>query len=157
MLIVSYHRMRMRALFLRNRILIGMAFHLFVLKAASLPATFPTPWRGHPNMTEQGYVYPSKFKAAYPILSVCVSWLSQLEWLGWWVGLQRRGVNLGIFFERLALMLTWYCRMSRLAYSWRLRGAPLLYAPAVGCARREKCWSVPIKQNGAAYVNCRMK
>ena len=81
----SYHRMRMRALFLRSRLLFGMAFHLFFLKVAALPATFPTPWRGHPNMTEQGYVYPGKFKAAYPILSVCVSWLSQLEWAGGWV------------------------------------------------------------------------
>ena len=56
----------MRALFLRIRNLIGMAFYLFFLKVASLPTTFSTPWRGHPNTTEQCYVYPGKFKAACP-------------------------------------------------------------------------------------------
>ena len=44
--------LRKRALFLRKYVNRGMAFHRLVV-VASLPATFPTLGRGHPNMTEQ--------------------------------------------------------------------------------------------------------
>ena len=43
---------RVRAFFLRKYVNRGMAFHRLVV-VASLPATFPTLGRGHPNMTEQ--------------------------------------------------------------------------------------------------------
>ncbi len=44
--------LRKRAFFLRKYVNRGMAFHRLVV-VASLPATFPTLGRGHPNMTEQ--------------------------------------------------------------------------------------------------------
>jgi hypothetical protein len=52
MVYLSVDFLRTRAFFLRKYVNRGMAFHRLVV-VASLPATFPTLGRGHPNMTEQ--------------------------------------------------------------------------------------------------------
>ena len=58
-----------------------MAFHHLIVDA-SLPATFPTSRRGHPDMAEQGCIYPGKPRQHHPILTAV--WLSS-EWVGGWV------------------------------------------------------------------------
>ncbi len=75
--------LRKRAFFLRKYVNRGIAFHRLVV-VASLPATFPTLGRGHPNMTEQAAL--TRVNLGQQTLDgVSVyGWLS-FEWAGGWV------------------------------------------------------------------------
>ena len=73
--------LRKRAFFLRKYVNRGMAFHRLVV-VASLPATFPTLGRGHPNMTEQAAL--TRVNLGQQTLIIFHGGLS-FEWAGGWV------------------------------------------------------------------------
>jgi hypothetical protein len=61
----------------------GMAFHRFVV-VASLPATFPTLGRVHPNMTEQAAL--TRVNIGQQTLILYHGGGPSFEWAGGWVG-----------------------------------------------------------------------
>ena len=99
--------LRKRAFFLRKYVNRGMAFHRLIM-VASLPATFPTLGRGHPNMTEQ---------AALTRVNLGQQTLYEVS-MG---GSPLSGLVGGLAKARQVLDFTRQIRMSRICFTWPAR------------------------------------